>query len=472
MKPLVLLVLSLMGCHSHGRKDAFRVVEPVGVARALGPLTPRHLTEEPAQVDAEIQHLPFVKAGWLRPTSGPATYVIEVGPPDSARPPLILVHGLGTHGVRDFYPVLAQLAADRRVIAFDLPLLGRSEAGTEQIAFEAFAQKLADVAAVKTSGPFDLLGHSLGGAVALLYSASRPSDVRRLVLVDVAGVLHREAFVGSGIHNALGRLRKRSARTARVVERAAHAMVTTFVPGESTLEWAGSHLSRPQMQAAFALIQTNLGTTLSRVKAPTLLIWGEEDPIAPLRTADLLVDGIAHAQLTVLDDVGHVPMAERPEVVAQKVVEHLDGPVPEAPQVRAANSERDFSCQGKNDVVLEGDYRHILISECHRVILNEVRARTLAVEKSDAHLIRSEITQGIQVLESNLAMTGARVSGTVGLMLRRSHVDIAGGTLQGSRAAVSAVRPSRVLFSGSLVQSPHTNATFHGIVELSVGQGL
>src|SRR5580765_2840947 len=87
--------------------------------------------ERPAPVDSEIASLPNARGTFMGDDAFGAIYVVTVGsasvtPAAPAEPPLVLVHGLGTNGMRDFYPVLAPLAAHRRVVMFDLPGFGRS----------------------------------------------------------------------------------------------------------------------------------------------------------------------------------------------------------------------------------------------------------------------------------------------------------------------------------------------------------
>ena len=79
-----------------------------------------------APLDREIAALPNARAVWLADKEYGKIYLVTAGPERAAERPLVLVHGLGTNGMRDWYPVLAQLATIRRVVLFDLPGFGRS----------------------------------------------------------------------------------------------------------------------------------------------------------------------------------------------------------------------------------------------------------------------------------------------------------------------------------------------------------
>src|SRR6266536_2354204 len=102
--------------------------------------------------------------------------------------PLVLVHGAGTSGAiwRRSMPLLAER---RRAIAPDLPGYGGSPPAGPGFALEEVTDQL--VAGLRDAGvpaPYDLVGHSMGGAVSILLAASHPALVRRLVLVAPAGL--------------------------------------------------------------------------------------------------------------------------------------------------------------------------------------------------------------------------------------------------------------------------------------------
>jgi pyruvate dehydrogenase E2 component (dihydrolipoamide acetyltransferase) len=102
--------------------------------------------------------------------------------------PLVLVHGAGTSGAiwRRATPLLVER---RRIVAPDLPGYGGSAAAGPGFALEAVAGRLAlGLEQAGVPAPFDLVGHSMGGAIAILLAARRPELVRRLVLVAPAGL--------------------------------------------------------------------------------------------------------------------------------------------------------------------------------------------------------------------------------------------------------------------------------------------
>ena len=139
--------------------------------------------------------MPHARGFWMTDDEYGRVYVVSVGPTRApVEPTLFLVHGLGTNGMRDWYTVLAPLAEHRRVVMFDLPGFGHSAQANVKYGPARYAAVLSRVIARYGPGPVDVIGHSMGGAISLFHAASYPEQVRRLIVVDAAGILHRDAW--------------------------------------------------------------------------------------------------------------------------------------------------------------------------------------------------------------------------------------------------------------------------------------
>jgi pimeloyl-ACP methyl ester carboxylesterase len=102
--------------------------------------------------------------------------------------PLVLIHGIATDR-RIWEFVVPELARSRRVVTLDLPGFGQSAPAGEDFDLERVAGRIArGLAGRGLRGPVDLVGHSLGGGVAITLAAMRPRLVRRLILVAPAGL--------------------------------------------------------------------------------------------------------------------------------------------------------------------------------------------------------------------------------------------------------------------------------------------
>ncbi|TPW17062.1 MAG: alpha/beta hydrolase fold protein, partial [Halothiobacillaceae bacterium] len=119
-------------------------------------------------------------------------YLEEWG--DPAKPAILLVHGLGNNGAKDWRHLAPLLSTAFHVITFDLPGFGRSSKVDALYSPDNYARFVDWVAASYAKKPFILVGHSMGGVIALTYATQHPDKLKQLILINVAGVLHRAAF--------------------------------------------------------------------------------------------------------------------------------------------------------------------------------------------------------------------------------------------------------------------------------------
>ena len=238
--------------------------------------------------------------------------------------PLVLLHGAGTSGAiwRRATPLLAR--GDRRVVAPDLPGYGGSPAAGRGFALDAVADALA--AGLDEEGvpaPYDLVGHSMGGGIAIVLAASRPELVRRLVLVAPAGLAALPAAVAALLGAvaapfAIARRRVATPLTASaLVRRLALAGVAydgARVPPEharaALASSAGATRIGPGLASAAA---ADLRGELARLRGPIGLVWGEHDQIIPRRRIEVIHSVRTDVVLRIVPDTAHAPMLERPE---------------------------------------------------------------------------------------------------------------------------------------------------------------
>jgi pimeloyl-ACP methyl ester carboxylesterase len=240
-------------------------------------------------------------------------------------PPLLLVHGFG--GAAWNFSELAPLLPGRRLIVPDLPGHG----GSSPLPATTIAG-FADVVASLLDEPADVVGHSLGGVVALRLAERHPRLVRSVVLAAAAGIssstrLAEITIALAGIvqpGKLAGRRVERVARSRRLrnlvfgsfevanpdllSERAVHAFLR------------GPALHTDALGAGLALAADDPRADLDRVRCPVLVLWGARDRQVPLE------DGFEYARrlgapLRVIADCGHLLIGERPDVCARAVLE-------------------------------------------------------------------------------------------------------------------------------------------------------
>ena len=109
-------------------------------------------------------------------------------------PAVVLVHGLGDEASTIWQSTIALLKNEYYVITFDLPGFGKSSKENKLYSPQNYAKFIHYVTQTYVKKPFHLIGHSMGGAIALKYTSMYSLDVQSLVLVDAADILHKSAY--------------------------------------------------------------------------------------------------------------------------------------------------------------------------------------------------------------------------------------------------------------------------------------
>lgn len=241
--------------------------------------------------------------------------------------PIVLLHGVGTN--RSIWYHAAPLVAaggdgaePRRVITPDLPGFGESPPAGPGFDLEQVADHLAEGLEGETDGPFDLLGHSLGGAIATVLAARRPDLVRRLVLMAPAGFTPGPQPLGllAGmaaqglvpVRRGVGRRVAGSAAMRRVLLFGSVGNGSRLSPQDARLMLEASRGARRMRQAIAAVVRADLRPVLAGVEMPFGLIWGEQDRMVDFAGFGGFTDRHPDAPARTLPDCGHVPQLEAP----------------------------------------------------------------------------------------------------------------------------------------------------------------
>src|SRR5271166_4198541 len=252
----------------------------------------------------------------------PVTYV-EAG----SGPVLLLIHGMAG-SIGNWQEVIEPLARHHTVVAPDLPGHGASAPGAGDYSLGALAAGLRDLLVLLGHERATLVGHSLGGGIAMQFAYQFPEITERLVLVssgglgpEVSPVLRAAALPGADLFIAATATAGRSA--GATLARGLGAAGLRPIADVAEVARGYASLADPGRRAVFlATLHSVISTRGQRVHVgdwlylaeglPVLIMWGARDPIIPVHHGEHAHEAIPGSRLEIFDGVGHSPQLEAP----------------------------------------------------------------------------------------------------------------------------------------------------------------
>jgi len=383
------------------------------------------------------------------PVLGGQVAVHEAGA--GSAPAILLVHGIGESGARDYRYQIAWLRESWHVVAPDLPGFGESDKANALYSPANYARVLKHIADRFIRRPFVLVGHSMGGVVVLRYAATYPQDVERMVVIDAPGVLHPvsstsqfAAYLGASFippevdsSQDIADLARRLLAPLARLRPDPQIVLNSPQLRQTLLE------GDPSRIAGLAAVSEDLRDALPRVRMPTLLVWGANDRLAPPRIGRVLERTLPDASLQLMEGAAHTPMIEAPARFRALLEPFLTtGILPmRAPRSPDPVVRGNAECRGERGRVFEGQYDRLVIEGCARAVVRNARVRELRVVDSSVRLVDSEVggrRTGLYARNSSIVATGGRIEGDVAIRTSASQFDLAALELVGREAAIRA----------------------------------
>jgi pimeloyl-ACP methyl ester carboxylesterase len=268
----------------------------------------------------------FVSIGGI-----PDVHLRDEGPTDDPQP-IVLLHGTSSslHTWDGWMPAL--LAAGHRVVRVDLPGFGltgpRADGDYRATTYVRFVQALLDDRGLTA---VTLAGNSLGGEIAWMTALAEPERVRRLVLVDPAGLMLDPQSVPLGFRLAATPGINRLVRwiTPRWMVR--HSIQNLYGDPAKVSEAQVDRYwdltlregNRVALIQRFEQLKLEMGAEAHRmagITQPTLVLWGGMDRLLPVAQARDFGNGITDSTVKVYDNLGHVPQEEDPQATVRDVL--------------------------------------------------------------------------------------------------------------------------------------------------------
>jgi pimeloyl-ACP methyl ester carboxylesterase len=223
------------------------------------------------------------------------------------RPPVVLIHGAGSSHL--CWPAELRRLAGYTVYALDLPGHGKS-AGIGQHTIAAYTASVIEF--LFSMGIFQatLIGHSMGGAIALQAACDYPKQVCAVGLIASGAYINVPAELVENLSNptmmpvAFEWLKGNlfSAGTPEIIITKTMQLLAQARPGVLYGDWQ-------------ACARFDLRPTVSQIAAPTWIVNGAEDLITPVSTANFITSQIKSARMQILSGTGHMLILEKPQPI-------------------------------------------------------------------------------------------------------------------------------------------------------------
>lgn len=383
---------------------------------------------------------------------------------DPSNPAVVLVHGLGDEAATIWESTIQILKNEYYVITFDLPGFGRSSKANELYSPQNYAKFIHSLTQTYVKKPFHLVGHSMGGAIALRYTQLYQSDVKSLVLVDAAGILHKFAYSKFLTHSGVNRFfdeqngliqglqtQKLNNFIDKMTDKIDNKMTLDMDTVLASEELRSVILGgTPSTIAAVALVQASFNGVPATINTKTTIIWGKEDGVAPIQTGYVLEKTMPNAVLKVIPEAGHVPMLTHEKAFFALLKEHLSTPyVLREPKILPQGEAYTIKVKDVKDKVYTGKIKSLTIRDSQKIVIKDATIEELSIFSSEVEIINSTIKGQKELIvaaqNSSLAIIASDLSGMI--KLNNSRLNLAGITMSSARKPIEAITPSTVIFS-------------------------
>ncbi|MGB5964974.1 MAG: alpha/beta hydrolase [Sulfurimonadaceae bacterium] len=346
---------------------------------------------------------------------------------------MILVHGLGANGSESWDAISDEFAKHYHIVTLDLPGFGQSPGPFDVPASpESYSGLIMRIVSVYAKSKVIFVGHSMGASIGLHFMSHNPHVVDKAILIDAAGILQKTAYTKFLTKIAQNKspedihLAKSAINTLNTVT---DIQVENFDKFSSIKTIKTLFQENVDAQVAINLIETDFTNDLRNIQTKTLLIWGEDDPVAPVRTGKVLNFHLKKSKLIVLSNGGHAPHNKIPKEVATIVHQWLSSPKIDEFQF-PESTDLNFNCNNKAmKKIISGGYRSLIFNDCSNVQLKNVSARSILLNNTVASFENVKIVSnqtGLTANESSVMTTNMVIDASVGIHTNGSKLDLAG----------------------------------------------
>jgi pimeloyl-ACP methyl ester carboxylesterase len=258
------------------------------------------------------------------------TYYEQEGPVDGA--PVVFINGFSIPVYLWDHNFLPLAQAGFRTLRFDLFGRGYSDRPNIHYGPDLFVRQLKNLLdALKIKTPVHLIGSSMGGIIAAIFTDRHPDLVKKLILIDPAGMMDPPSLpasalstpiMGELILNLFGnQLLLPGMKKDLLNPEAFPEYLTKYMPQMKIKGFKRAILST--LRSGMLYHQHDVYLRVGQQERPILLLWGKEDQTIPLSTGKQVKEHLPQAVFQIIDQVGHVPHYELPDLVNPILIDFL-----------------------------------------------------------------------------------------------------------------------------------------------------
>ncbi|MFV0562223.1 alpha/beta fold hydrolase [Malaciobacter mytili] len=362
-------------------------------------------------------------------TFNEVSYVRTFG--DSSKDAIVFVHGLGEEASSIWIETAKKLQDNYYILIFDLPGFGKSDKSNKLYSPTNYAKFIFNITNHFINRPFHLVGHSMGASISLKY-ASMYANVKSLVLVDAAGLLNKVVYSKYLIEEKTKKITHNNSILGfisdlpRTLDNILPLEVDAIL--ENKLSRKVFLSSNPNRIAAVSLLEEDFSNTFKTIDNNTLIIWGEKDKTAPLKTAYVLNKLIKNSKLVIFKNSAHVPIIDEPELFFQELKNHLNVNNYKKKSNPILKKEDTFIIENNNDLKINGYYyKKLIVKNSKNIRIENSTIEELIVENSSLDILNSSLllkNSSFSNFIVNLTASSINLKDTI--LLNKGSLDIAG----------------------------------------------
>lgn len=224
--------------------------------------------------------------------------------------PIVFIHGAGGSTL-SWLMQKTYFEKTNQVVLIDLPGHGRS-GGDSLNSIEAYAEAVKEVLEESATTPAHIVGHSMGGAIAMRIAIAYPGLLKGLILIGTGAKLKVYPEILEGVI-------KDKEKTARTIIDTAFSPATPAALKEKVFAEYIKNDARTIFNDFTACDSFNYMDSLGNITAPTLVVCGSEDLFTPEKYSRFLAENIPGAALEIIEGAGHMAMIEKPAGVNKAI---------------------------------------------------------------------------------------------------------------------------------------------------------